>query len=239
MATTAFCNSAKVELMLGGHCLYASQSGVAATGSSSAFTLTSIASANVAAVAVGMTVTGTNVAAGAVVASVDSATQITVSKAHTGSVTSIGIQGDVLKMLLIKVTPDHTFAGTSTNVGTPGTGTPGVTNVGTDQASGTGYTSGGVTLTNVTPTLSSTTAIANFSPNPAWTTATFSATAAIIYNTTVRLGHANGITPNASGSAINRTISVHDFGGTQSVSSGTFTVVMPTADASNAILRIA
>jgi hypothetical protein len=34
-------------------------------------------------------------------------------------------------------------------------------------------------------------------------------------------------------------VSVHDFGGTQTVSNGTFTVVMPTADANNAILRIA
>ena len=40
----------------------------------------------------------------------------------------------------------------------------------------------------------------------------------------------NGITANASGSALNRAISVHDFGGTQTVSAGTFTVVLPGAD---------
>lgn len=37
----------------------------------------------------------------------------------------------------------------------------------------------------------------------------------------------------------NPACSVHDFAGTQTVSSGTFTAVMPAADASNAILRIA
>jgi hypothetical protein len=240
MATTAFCNSAKVELLEGTHCLFATLSGLAGAGVSGQFTLTSLATT--AGIAVGMAASGTGVAAGAIVASIDSATQVTVSKAHTGTVTTgtIAFTGDVLKMLLIKVTPTTTFAGTQTNVGTPGTAASSVTNVGTDEvAAGGGYTSGGTALTNVTPTLSTTTAITNFSPNPNWTSASFSATAAIIYNTTVRQGHANGITPNASGSAINRSISVHDFGGTQTVTSGTFTVVMPTADASNAILRIA
>lgn len=239
MATTAFCNSAKVELLQGGHCLFATQSALAGAGVSGQFTITGLATT--AGVQVGMAATGTNVAAGAIVASIDSASQVTVSKAHTGTVTTgtIAFTGDVLKMLLIAVGPATTFSGTQTNVGTPGTAASSVTNVGTDQLTGTGYTSGGTTLVNVTPTLSGTTAITNFSPNPNWTTATFSATACIIYNTTVRIGHANGITPNASGSAINRSISVHDFGGTQTVTSGTFTVVMPTADASNAILRIA
>lgn len=239
MATTAFCNSCKVELLQGGHSLFATQSSLAGAGAAAAFTVTGLATT--AGLSVGMAFTATNSTAGAVIASIDSATQVTVSKAHAGIITSgtIAFTADVLKMLLIKVTPATTFAGTQTNVGTPGTAASSVTNVGTDEASGTGYTTGGTTLTNVTPTLTGTTAITNFSPNPNWTTATFSATACIIYNTTVRLGHANGITPNASGSAINRAISVHDFGGTQTVTSGTFTVVMPTADASNAILRIA
>lgn len=237
MPTTAFCNSAKVELLEGTHCLFATQSALAGAGVSAAFTITGLTTT--AGLAVGMAASGTGVAAGAVIASIDSATQVTVSKAHTGTVTSgtIAFTGDVLKMLLLAVGAAAT--GTQSNVGTPGTGSPTVTNVGTGEASGTGYASGGTTLTNVTPSLVSTTAITNFSPNPNWTSATFSAIAAIIYNTTVRQGSANGITPNASGSGINRSISVHDFGGTQTVTSGTFTVVMPTADASNAILRIA
>lgn len=241
MATTAMCTSFKVELLAAVHCFLATQSAFSATGSNGAFTLTSIAGATVAMLAVGMAVTGTNVAAGAVIASIDSASQITLSKAHTGSVTTVTATADVMKMLLIKTSPSTTFAGTQTNVGTPGTGASSVTNVGTDEVttSGSNYTSGGVALTNVSPSNpSGAVAITNFSPNPSWTSASFSTTAAIIYNSSVRQGHTNGITANASGSAINRSVSVHDFGGTQTVTAGTFTVVMPTADASNAILRL-
>lgn len=231
MATTAFCNSAKVELMQGGHCLNATQSGLAGAGANGAFTITGLAST--AGLSVGMACTGTNVAAGAVIASVDSASQVTLSKAHTGTVTSgtIAFTADVLKILLIKASPTRTFDGTQTNVGTPGTGSPTASNVGTDETSGTGYTSGGSALTNITPTLSSTTAIADFN-DVSWAGASFSATAAIIYNSSVRQGAA--ATPLGG-----RTISVHDFGGTQTVSSGTFTLVFPTPDSSNAILRIA
>lgn len=231
MATTAFCNSAKVELLQGGHCLNATITGTA-SGVSGAFTLTGLAST--AGIAVGMAASGTNVAAGAVVASVDSASQVTVSKAHTGTITTatITFTADVLKMLLIKVGPTRTFDGTQTNVGTPGSSAPTATNVGTDETSGTGYTSGGTALTNVTPSLSSTTAITNFSPNPSWTGASFSTTAGIIWNTSARLG--------AAATPLNgRTISVHDFGGTQTVTSGTFTAVMPVAAAGTAILQIA
>lgn len=123
--------------------------------------------------------------------------------------------GNAFKIALIKVGPAGTYGAASTNYSDI-TGN-------SDEVSGTGYTAGGVTMTNVTPTTSGTTAYWTFSPNPSWTSATFDTTACMIYNST------NG----------NRSVSTHDFGGTQSVSSGTFTVVMPTADASNAILRIA
>lgn len=236
MATTAFCYSAKAELADAAHCFLATQSGVSCSGSNAAFTLTGLAST--AGLAVGMAVTGTNVAAGAVVASIDSGTQVTVSKAHTGAVTSATFTADAFKMLLIKASPTRTFDGTQTNVGTPGSGTPSATNVGTDETSGTGYTSGGFALTNTSPAVGSTAGYWSFAANPSWSSASFSATAGVIYNTSVRLGHANGITANASGSAINRAISVHDFGGTQTVASGTFTVVLPTNAQGTAILQI-
>lgn len=123
--------------------------------------------------------------------------------------------GNTFKMALIKVSPTGTYGAASTNYSNI-TGN-------SDEVSGTGYSAGGTTLTNVTPTTSGTTALTTFSPNPSWTSATFSCSACMIYNST------NG----------NRSVSCHDFGGTQTVSAGTFTVVMPTADASNAILRIA
>jgi len=232
MATNAVCNSFKSEILSAGHCFLATLSSLAGAGANGAFTITGLATT--AGIAVGMAAGGTNVAAGAIVASVDSASQVTVSKAHTGTVTSgtISFTGDVFKGALIKASPSRTFDAATTNIGTPGTGTPSASNLGTDETSGTGYTSGGATLTNVSPTLSGSTALIDFSPDPSWTTASFSATAMIIYNTTARLG--------AAATPLNgRTTEVLDFGGTQTVTAGTFTVVFPTADASNAVLRIA
>src|SRR6185312_5145627 len=223
MATTAMCYSFKAELFSGAHNFQATQSGVAATGVNTQFTLTGLAST--AGLARGMNAAGTNVAAGAVIASVDSASQVTLSKAHTGAVASVTFTADTFKFLLIKLSPARTFDGTQTNVGTPGTGSPTTANVGTDEVSGTGYTSGGFTLTNVAPSLpgASSTATVSFSANPSWTSASFSATAGIIWNSSTALG--------AAATPLNgRSVSVHDFGGTQTVTGGTFTVLMPTND---------
>ena len=93
----------------------------------------------------------------------------------------------------------------------------------TNEVVGTGYSAGGVALTNVTPVLSTDTAVVDFSNDPQWTTATFTAAGALIYNT----------------SDGNSAVAVLSFGGDQTVSSGTFTIQFPTADASNAIIRIA
>ena len=89
-------------------------------------------------------------------------------------------------------------------------------------ASGT-YTAGGGTLTNVTPTSSSTTAFTDF-VDLSFTGATITAYGAMIYNDT------------ATG---NPSVCILDFGGAKSSSSGTFTIVFPAADITNAILRIA
>jgi hypothetical protein len=87
----------------------------------------------------------------------------------------------------------------------------------------TGYTAPGKTLTiSTVPTLSGTTAILDFD-DISWTSASFSADGALIYNAT-----------NADKSAL-----VLNFGGTKTVTSGTFTIQFPVADASNAIIRIA
>jgi len=89
-------------------------------------------------------------------------------------------------------------------------------------ASGT-YTAGGGTLTNVTPTSSGTTAFTDFN-DLSFTSATITAFGALIYNDTA---------------AGDPTVCVLDFGGAKTSTSGTFTIVFPTADASNAIIRIA
>jgi hypothetical protein len=152
---------------------------------------------------------------------IPSASSITVSKPATASASGIGftIYGDQMKMALIKPSPAGSYGVATTNYAN-------ITANG-DEATGTGYTAGGANLNNVTPVVSGTTAITNFSPNPSWVGATFSAAGCMIYNGSTR------------GGTTGRSISTHDFGGTQSVSGGTFTVVMPTFDATNAILRLA
>ena len=67
-----------------------------------------------------------------------------------------------------------------------------------------------------------TTAITDFA-DTSWTSATFTTRGALIYNS------------NDSNSAV----MVIDFGGDYTVTGGTFTIAFPTADASNAIIRIA
>jgi hypothetical protein len=225
MATTAFCNSAKQELLEAAHCFNAT---VTPTGNTHSNTTVNNVS-SMANVAVGMAVSGSGVPAGAVVAAITNSSVFTLSLATTTSLTgtTLTISGDVFKIALIIASPGGTYDATVTNYGT-GSGSPTSSNLGTDEVSGTGYTAGGATLTNVTPSLSSGVAITQFSPNPSWTSATFSASACEIYNTSIRLGGSAG-----------RTISIHDFGGTQTVSAGTFTVVMPTFSSTLALLRIA
>lgn len=134
--------------------------------------------------------------------------------------------GIAYKALLIKVTPTGTYDSTLANVGTPGSGSPSTVNVGTDETSGAGYTSLGVTLTNTAPTNGSGVAYTTPAANPSWTSATFSATGMVIYTADATIG------------ATGRTVGYWDFGSTQSVSSGTFTVVMPTNASGTALIRI-
>jgi hypothetical protein len=89
------------------------------------------------------------------------------------------------------------------------------------------YSAGGGSLTNVTPTTSGTTALTDFA-DLTFTSATITARGALIYNT-----QAGG------GSGTTNTVVVLDFGSDKSSTSGDFQVVFPTADATNAIIRIA
>ena len=92
-----------------------------------------------------------------------------------------------------------------------------------NEASGTYYTAGGAALTNVTPTTSGTTALTDFS-DLTFSTATVTANGALIYN------------DSASGDPA---VAVLAFGGDKTSTAGDFTIQFPTADASNAIIRIA
>ncbi len=91
-----------------------------------------------------------------------------------------------------------------------------------NEASGTGYSAGGNTLTNVTPTTSGTTAFTDFD-NTSFTSSTITARGALIYNS----------------SQSDKAVCVLDFGSDKSSTAGTFAIIFPTPDASNAIIRIA
>ncbi len=93
----------------------------------------------------------------------------------------------------------------------------------TTNTAGTAYTAGGKALTSVTPALSTDTACCDFA-DVSWTSASFTANGCLIFN--------DSHSSDAAVCAI-------AFGGDKTVSSGTFTIQFPTADASNAILRIA
>ena len=99
----------------------------------------------------------------------------------------------------------------------------------TNEVSGTNYTAGGGALTPVDPTSSGTTALTDFA-DETWSSSTITARGALIYNTT----------PNTTSiSLTNPAVVVLDFGADKASTSGDFTVVFPTADSSNAIIRIA
>ena len=89
-------------------------------------------------------------------------------------------------------------------------------------SSGTAYTAGGATLTSVTPTTSGTTALCDFA-DVSYTDASFTANGALIYNDTQS----------------DKAVASIAFGSDKTVTSGTFTIQFPTADATNAIIRIA
>lgn len=97
----------------------------------------------------------------------------------------------------------------------------------TNEVSGTGYSAGGGTLTNVTPTTSGTTALTDFD-DLTFSSATITARGALIYNTTT-----------GGGSGTTDTVLVLDFGADKTSTAGDFTIIFPTADSSNAIIRIA
>jgi hypothetical protein len=126
--------------------------------------------------------------------------------------------GNVFKVALGIVSPAGTYGAATTNYSN-------LTGNSDEVPNGSGYTTGGFAWTaaqNITPTATGTTAFWEWSVNPSWSSASFSTTGCIIYNS----------------SASNRAVYVGSFGGTQTVTSGTLTLVLPTNDASNALLRI-
>lgn len=118
-----------------------------------------------------------------------------------------------LKVALIKASPSGTYGAATTNYSDV-TGN-------SDEASGTNYSAGGQVLDSASITLSGSTAFVDFA-DEVFSNLTISADGAIIYNS----------------SQGNKAIAVFNFGSTVTSTAGDFTVVFPTADASNAVIRI-
>ena len=90
-------------------------------------------------------------------------------------------------------------------------------------ATGGNYSAGGNTLSvSQTPTSTSTTAWLDFA-DTTWSASTITANGALVYNSTQS----------------DKAVAVLAFGGDKTSTNGDFTVIFPTADSSNAIIRIA
>jgi hypothetical protein len=122
--------------------------------------------------------------------------------------------GDSFKLAL--------FRATASIVGTFGAGTTNYSDMGADEASGSGYSAGGSALTNVTPTSSGTTALTDFA-DLTFSTVTITTSGCLIYNDTEG----------------DKSVGVFDFGGDKTATAGDLTIIFPTADASNAVIRLA
>ena len=92
-----------------------------------------------------------------------------------------------------------------------------------NEVSGTNYTAKGAALTRVDPSSSGTTALTDFA-DLTFSNATVTARGALIFN------------ESATGDPA---VCALDFGGDKTSTAGDFTIQFPTADASNAIIRIA
>ena len=125
--------------------------------------------------------------------------------------------GDTFKLALYA----EGSGGKSSTTATLGATTTAFTTTGEVASSGT-YATGGGSLTLVDPTTFGTTAFTDFA-DLSFTTATITAMGALIYNS----------------SDSNKAVCVLDFTSNKTSTSGTFTIQFPTADASNAIIRIA
>ena len=118
-----------------------------------------------------------------------------------------------LKIALIKPSPTGNFNKSTTNYSEL-TGS-------SDEATGTNYSAGGQTLDSPVISLSGDTAIVDFA-DEVFSNLTITAAGALLYNT----------------SASNKAIAVFSFGSNVASTAGDFTVIFPTADASNAVIRI-
>ena len=132
-----------------------------------------------------------------------------------GGIHDLDTSGDTIKVALLK-------SADSLVTTSYGKDTTNFSDVGDNEASGTGYTSGGETLSGQVVANASGRAFLDFD-DVSWNiTGLMTVGGAVIYNS----------------SQGNKAIAVLDFGGDQVVNSQTLTIVFPTADQNNAIIRL-
>lgn len=169
----------------------------------------------------GMPVSGTGIPANTFILNNAGTWLLSQAATATNAGVTLTCSGDVPKFALIKPSPAGTYGVGSVNYSDI-TGN-------SDESSGTGYTGGGFAWTaaqNITPANNGSVAFWSPSVNPSWTGATISTIGGMYYNSSNR------------GPGANRAISVHSFGGTQTVTSGTLTVILPANGAGTSILQI-
>lgn len=130
--------------------------------------------------------------------------------------------GDTFKIALYS-SNSATLSKSTTAYTAPADGTADPTNTYEVTSTSSGYTTGGNSLTSVTPVLSGDTACCKFSDTSWGSSASFTARGCLIYNS----------------DASNKAVCAINFGADKTVTSGTFTIQFPAADATNAIIRLA
>ena len=128
--------------------------------------------------------------------------------------------GNTFKLALF--TSSATLSKSTTAYTAPSDGTASPTNTHEVSSTSTGYTTGGNALTSTTPVLSGDTACVKFA-DTSITSASFTARGCLIYNSTNS----------------NKAVCAVNFGADKTVTSGTFTIQFPTANATDAIIRLA
>jgi hypothetical protein len=222
--TTALPSQFKVSVLQGGHCFNGSGTATGTTANTSTH-ITALSS--LANVAIGCSVSGTNVPANSFVGAIDSTTSCYITQACTGAGSpTLTFVGHNFNCALMIATVTGTYGAGSVQWGSS-SGSPTTTNLGTDELAGSGgYIQGGQACggaLNTTPVLNTLVAVTQPTTNPSWTSATFSTSGCMIYN------------------ASNQTYCAYigSFGGTQTVTAGTFTILLPTVGSTTSLIRIA
>lgn len=224
--TTAMPTSFKKELLEGVHNL---QGTVVVAGTTSTVTgtpagTTIAALASMADLSPGMIVNDTSnpgdIPANAYVSRLLSANSLKIDVPMTGSHVgdNLNFKGDSLAFALIKVGPTGTYGAASVNYSD-------ITGNSDEIPNGSGYTTGGFVWAAglmITPATSGTGAFCQPSTNPSWTAATISTIGGMLYNLT----------------KLNKAIAVESFGGTQTVTGGTLTLLLPSNGVGTSLLQV-